>query len=856
MLNEIHIKKFFMINFLIVFSLFSQSIIIDRTKEVTVKANSEEVSNAQIFINMFKKVLPDLKIKFEEKEGSNSEKANVFLVYIGRTEKFEKFLKFDNFHEYGYFIKTPDRNTLIIAGKIKTATAYGIYDFFKRFCGYRQFGHTQLYEIFPKKEFIEIPYPLEIKEEPSFDSFAASGFFGVNEFFYRNLRITLPATHNFFNIYPPEKFAKEHPEYYPFSHGKRYIPPDGSIGQWQPCVSNSEVIKIAQNYVKDYIESIGKKEIKVKLTPFMAHYYFERNPYLKGVIMGVNDGAGDCLCEECKKLKEKFNNQYIMFYNQVASFMRENYPDKFLCFIAYGGAYNPPINIKLEPNIFVEITKLRKDLGDNFEIIERWREVGAKKIGIYDYLYGGGYVVPRYYPRIIGEYWKKIYRKYNGDVFPSTIECWTEVWLYDGPKNYILSELAWNIDGNIEALIEDYFSNFYKESAKPMKEFFDRIEEIHRRKKNPYFFVEDWKKISQFEHYTYEDLKFLNEKLFEAQSMAYNSEIKERIRLFSKIWNLSKLFVESYLVYKDLKTIYEIRDPKEIEKVINLAEMGIKKCNEIDEYKLTEEEEKNIFTKTTLEKFVNQRTLRIEPYLEIEIDRIFSKITEYLKKKHNEDFVKSFWLKKIERTSNEKMKIFYYTQLYMLEQKSFENLIANSSFEILIDKKESEFTVDEEKLEWKKISDRLKNWFVWEWPQSEVDFKLDNKEFRSGRFSFSIGENPVAGALLTKIKVSPNERYKVSFWVKKFSNNTANFTIDWQDKEGWLYRKFTKSKRIEIVYPKESENKWCQVSLTFTVPEDAEYCVLIFNAPIQEKGEKINFDDVELIKILDPAFKF
>lgn len=818
--------------------LFSQSIYINKTQKILIKAEEDENSNVQIFVDNLKKILPFLEVKINQE----MEDEDVLKIYIGKHKEIKSYLNFDNLHPYGYYIKTPNKNILIIAGKIITGTTYGIYDFLKRFCGYRQFGPTSLYEIIPPKDNIEIPLYLEIKEEPSFDSWCASfgGLTVVNEFFYRNLRATLPATHNFFNIFPPEKFAKEHPEYYPFVKGTRFVPPASSIGQWQPCVSNPDVVKVAIDYAKEWIESIGKENGKVRASPFVKNYYLKRNPYLKGIMMGVNDGDGDCLCTECKKLKEKYGNQYIPFYNEVASAIKKQYPDKFICFIAYQGSFPPPENIKLEPNIFVEITKLHKDLGENFEVIEKWRQAGAKKIGIYDYLYGGGYVVPRYYPHVLCEYWKEIYKKYNEEVFPSTVECNTEVWLYDGPKNYILSELAWDINKNVDFLIDDYFKNFYGESSEPMKNFFTRIEEIYKRKKNPYFFVEDWKKISQFEEYSYDDLKFLNEKIKKAMILAKNEKIRERVELFNKIWNLSALFIEGYLVYKDLKlvNITNLNNEK-IDKVIEKARKGLKICEEIDNYSLNEFDEKNIFTLTTLEKYKNQRTIRIDPYLEMEIDRIFTAITDLLKKRNGSEFAKKFWIKKIEEEKNKKMKSFYLTQVFMMENKNLENLVKNNSFEQGSEK------------------NRIPDWTVWEWPQTEVEFGLDEKEAHTGKKSFYFGENNTAAVLYTKIKVSPGERYKVSFWVKQtIPYRKAYFAVDWQDNGGWLYRKeVTKAWKIEIPYPENNAENWNKVSFTFTVPEEAEICVLLFNAPIQGKKEKIWFDDVEVIKIYEASLE-
>ena len=791
---------------------------------VAVISEGKEKDNAKEFVNIINTITGS-ELSIEEK----SDEKNVLKVYIGRHKDIEKFnIDFEKIHPFGYYIKMTDNN-LIIAGKTPQGTNYAIWDFLKRFTGYRDFGPTQIYKIIPTLENIKLPENLNIKEEPSFITWTNAGFYGGNGGFYRSWRTTLLATHNLFNIYPPSKYAKEHPEYYPIIKGERFIPKENMDGTWQPCVSNPDLVPIAIEYAKDY---------------------FKKKPEMMGLPVGVNDGGGDCQCPECLKLKEKYGNQYIPFYNSIGRELKKVFPDKLVNFIAYGRICSVvPKNIKLEPNLYVEIAS---GLRNNMENLRKWKEAGAQNIGIYDYLYGTGYVIPRYYPHIIGNAWKKAYKDFG--LKGGWIESFIQVWLYDAPKQYVLNELAWDINKNIDDLLNDYFSNFYKESAKPMKDFFDKIEEIYNRKKDPLHPIADWEKVSQFDEYTWADIDYLNKKLENAKEIAKSEDVKNRIELFSKIWNLSKLYIESYLTYKDLKNLKEIKDEKVLEALIKKSIEGLKKCNEIENYKMTEFEEKNIFVNTNLEKFVNQQTLKVKPFLDNEIGRTLNMMVGFLEKKYGWGKTKEILIN-YTKNFDEIIKPFLLSQIYTKEcDESKKNLISSGSFE----PEEKEEIIPEEqikKFEWKQFSRKLKGWTTWHFQQSVTEFFWDKEEAHSGKYSISIRENQVSGCFLTSIKVDPGCMYKLSFWVKqKPPDKGGNLTIRWMDSEGWADQGAKKAPRIIIPYPHSSESKWQKVEVIFFAPANVMTCIPLFLAPKQEPDEAIWFDDVEMYKIYDPKF--
>jgi len=803
-----------------------------KKKEVIIISDSSSISIARTLCNYLNKITSgNIKVILETEKAEDI-KEN-FKIYVGRTNYVNEIgLDFDKLHPYGYYIiSNPD--SLVIAGKYLGGTSYAIYDFLKRFCGYRYFMPGELGEIISKKEIINLPLKIDIKEEPSFITYTNAGFYGGNGNFSRSWRTTFLASHNLYHIYSPEKYSESHPEYYPMIEGKRFIPPKNSGGTWQPCVSNPDLPEIAIEW---------------------SNEYFEKNPQMLGIPVGVNDGGGDCQCPDCLELKRKFKNQYIPFYNQIAKLAQKQFPDKLVSFIAYGGASPVPENIKLEPNIYVEVAS---GLRENMKLLEGWSNAGAKNIGIYDYLYGGGYIVPRHYPHIMGKAWKEAYKSVN--LKGGWFETFTQVWLYDGPRQYVLNELAWDIDADIDKLLDDYFLNFYGEANKPMREFFDRIEEIYGRKKDPLHPIADWQSLKQLDEYIWDDLEYLNNKLNKAKELLKDEIVKKRIDLFEKIWRLSEFYLESYLTMKDMQNIEEIKKDEKIEDIINKAKMGFKAIESIENYQMTTEEEKNIFVNTNLESFKSQQTLIIKPYFENETYKIFTKITEYFEKKGNsQEDIQSFWKKVAEENKDNEIKSIALSQIFIKQSpESKQNLVLNGSFEPGEETKQEEVFSEEEleKFDWKKLDKRLKGWTTWNFQQSVTRFYWDPTQAHTGKYSISIRENQISGCFQAGIKVTPKAGYLLSFWVKQDPpDKGGSMTIRWMDKNGWADQGKGKAPRISISYPKERESKWQKVEFFFIAPEDITSCVLLFGAPVQKQDECIWFDDISLIKVYDPVF--
>jgi hypothetical protein len=771
---------------------------------------------------------------FKDKLGLMSDKKDLsarddeksIILHIGQDQYVQNLkLDFKKLHQFGYYIIFKDGKNIVLAGKSDQANRYAVIDFLKRYAGYRQYGNSKYSEITPKIEHIALPGSIDLREEPDIASYVVA--WNNNNDFGRNYRLTCLSTHSMFRLVPPEKYGKTHPEYFPMVKGKRIdMSKCLAHGTWNPCLKNPNLDKLTADY---------------------ADRYFKKKPDMLGLPFGVNDGLGDCQCPYCLNLAKKYTNRYAPFYNSSAKVLSKKYPGKLLAFIAYGAAREVPKNIKMEPNILVEIT----GMGQNpFNEMEKWRKAGIKNFGLYTYLYSeaAGYVTPRYYPEIMAKAWRDAYKKYN----LTTI--WEEYYpastIFSAPRQYVLDEVAWNVDVDAKKLLEEYFSNMYAESAAPVKQFFERLEEIYCRKKDPKNPIADWKNVRQIEEYTFADLKYLDSQMAQALKLAKTPQTKWRMDILNKAYQLFRCNISSFLNSRVLRDAKNISSVAQAQKLIKAAEQGYKDISIQQKFTLSPEEEKIIFIKKNgLKNFKNQSRVAPLPILEKQVDKVFNKITGFLLKNKSKDEVRKFWLTSAAGEPGlNNFKVACLSQIYMMDNKPV-NLIKNSGFEPANIKDTS--AVDRKRHDWSTIAKNLRGWSCWHFQNSVTRFFWDSTVKHSGKYSVGIGENQVNGCILTGASLKPDCRYKFSFYVMRNDDNggkLGEFSVRMKGKGGWLDR----GSAIGGSYPPECVGKWVKMEVTFSAPPFKAAAMPLLAAPVQRAGSRIWFDDVKLEKIYDP----
>lgn len=766
-----------------------------------------------------------------------------FLIHVGPTRHVKSLgLDLAALHPAGYRILLADTNNLVLAGGASHYSIYyAVFDFLKRYAGYRWFMPGELGEIVPSQPFIRIPESLDLRCEPDLVTFNDAGQLESNGNFTRSSRVNLLATHNLSNLFPPEKYGTAHPEYYPEVNGRRVVP--GGHDVWQPCVSNPALVPIAMDWARDFLAG---------------------HPDAVGFSLGVNDGGGDCHCAACAALARKHGNAYIPFYNAVARQVGLEFPGKLVGFIAYGGAWNPPRDIQLEPNLYVEIgSGLRED----FRVMQAWRNAGARHVGVYDYLYGVGnrYVVPRHYPRVIGNAWKHAFEHFG--LRGAWVEGYFGSWVYDGARQYVLDELAWDMGQDIDALLDDYFDTLYVEAAADVKRFFDRIEEIYARKRDPLHPSSDWGEAqgspAQLAEYTRADLEFLDQRLAAAARAVRDPNAAKRLRLLQALFGLSRLDIDTHLRIAELNEL-EFKSPRDIDKAIELANSAHTALAAKKAYALDESEIRAIFVKTTdpkrrLDDF--KTVLQLRPQLDSAVDGAFSRITAHLRSEQDWPQIRRFWVDAAGKLAGEEERSFALSQIYREEQPDAKiNLIPNPSFE---SEEHTEplpaGTVDLAAYEWRAL-ERRPPWILDTFPNSQTRYYWDPTVARTGGRSLSIRENQIRGMFQRSNGVKPGAVYRFSVWIRQEPPGRGGLImVRWSTPRGWADEGPNALPMLRIDFPETRADEWTRVEQVFTVGEHEKgvsNALILMGAPRSQKADQPTwFDDIELVKLYDPGWR-
>ena len=468
--------------------------------------------------------------------------------------------------EFGYRLLCRDGKNILIAGATPTATLFAAGDFLKRFAGWRYFYPGKTGEVLPRLEKLALPRTFDICEIPSILHYNSSS--GQRDDIFSRTRernIYYATNHAMDKIVPPAKYAATHPEYYPVRYGKRIDIKKFDRMGWNPCISNPDMPML----MREYLKALGRKHVR-------------------NVTLSVNDGGGDCQCPECTALFMKYGNQYAEFYKACNDEIGGKYPGKLGVFIAYGIRSNQaPVGIKFGPHIMAVICGARPGIYDRE--LEAWKNAGVSNIGIYDYMYtfGHGYMVPRFYPRDLAAKWRRA-AKYGLKAL--ILEVYTQSAVLDAPRLYIMDELGWDLNADVDKLLADYcLSMFGPGVAGTVAEFYARLEKIFCRKLFPSYYS-DRRKPCQFDNWTLEDLDLLKNLLGRAEKASMTPLQRRRLELLKSAFSLSALCIEVAVRGRDAEKVR--MSPEETAAFVR---KGYEALRKLREFRLKPEDESEIF---------------------------------------------------------------------------------------------------------------------------------------------------------------------------------------------------------------------------------------------------------------------
>ncbi len=424
------------------------------------------------------------KITGVELKLANRPDENLRPIYLGRTAKKRlRQVEWEKLGADGFVLRsTPE--AILIAGNEDLGTLYGTYHFIEKHLGVRWFMPADIGEVVPESKILQVGTFNEV-EVPCFGvRWIDSGQWALRQ--KMNVKVSVGGKpvginwqwgfHTFFKLIRPEKYFDDHPEWFALINGKRIKPEPNQQGR-QLCTSNPEVI-----------EEVAKNIIRI----------FDEDPSIDIFALSPQDGGGFCECGRCRALDEKrtpeqswhakYSNRLAVFNNEVARRVAKKYPDKLIKVGAYAMYLRVPLNpgYKPEPNLAIQVCHTyscnnhrvalptcERNRKMFTEELEHWARL-TKHLFIYEYYQKyawGGF--PYCQIHVIRE---DIPYYHNLGVEGFYTQEARGGWPACGLNHYIAAKLAWNVELDVDRLLEDFYEKFYAESAQPMRRYYEHLE--------------------------------------------------------------------------------------------------------------------------------------------------------------------------------------------------------------------------------------------------------------------------------------------------------------------------------------------------------------------------------------------
>jgi hypothetical protein len=428
----------------------------------------------------------------------------------------------------GYVVKTVGPH-LVLAGGRQRGSMYAVYDLLEDHLGCRWFTPDCSY--IPERKRLEVGAlnervipPLEYRDDDYAEAY--DGLWAVrNRLNGFTHRITpemgdkvhyVGFVHTFYALVPPEKYFRDHPEYFSEINGRR------TAHQAQLCLTNPEVVRVATETVREWL-----RDAKARGLP-------------DDVIVSVsqNDWWGWCECPKCKALAEAEGSQsgpILHFVNQIADNIKDEFPHATIDTLAYSYSRQPPQHVRPRPNVVVRVCSIEccfshplascPENASFMEDLRGWQKV-CKRLYVWDYVTDfPHYILPFPNFRVLAPNLRTFVAHKVRGVF--------EEGNYHGGgefcqlRAYVLAKLLWNPQYDPERAINEFLGAYYGPAAPFLRQYLDLLHDTVEREQ---IHVHIW--AAPTSPYLRDEILRRAEELFDRaeQAAAGNEQVLLRVR--------------------------------------------------------------------------------------------------------------------------------------------------------------------------------------------------------------------------------------------------------------------------------------------------------------------------------------
>jgi uncharacterized protein DUF4838 len=414
-------------------------------------------------------------------------KSQKFRVYLGNCNTTRKQLTSINQLPVNAFRIKTTANALFLVGSdgngtppdnysTPMGTLFAVYEWLQMQLGVKWLWPGESGTVVPHMRSISSGVKLDVYAKPPF--IATRIFFGGNRrqtheanIWLRRHRIVQPVSLHYGHAYTGywDRFGKTHPEYFAQRPDGVRAPATARQELIQMCVSNTGLHK---QIIEDWLK-------QRKNRPDL--------PWINGCENDRTQEEPPCMCEKCKswdagkssyseanpwliqngknkriKYPQVLSDRYARFWLALQKEARKYDPEAMVYGFAYSTYKNPPVEAKLNKNIFVNIVpgytypKFDKQNNQFRKLWDGWSKTGAS-LGLRPNYFLSGYCMPYIFAEQFGEDFKYAYK--HGMVGTS-FDMSAPMWGVQGPNLYMLGRLHEKPDMTVTAVLDEYYSGF------------------------------------------------------------------------------------------------------------------------------------------------------------------------------------------------------------------------------------------------------------------------------------------------------------------------------------------------------------------------------------------------------------
>ena len=263
------------------------------------------------------------------------------------------------------------------------------------------------------------------------------------------------AYHSFFAVLPPDKYFKDHPDWYTQE-------PDGHRWPGQLCVTNPEM---TEEYIRETLKLLRE------------------SPDCDAIQVSQNDTDGVCRCARCRAFFERegkaWSGPYIDFVNKVAEAVEKEFPNVMIDTFAYRYTRKAPKTVRPRHNVLVRLCDIecafnRPLDGSSYAVnrafmedLRDWGGIASGNLYVWDYQADfHSYILPHPNLHVFADN-IRTFRRYGAVGVFEQGDAMCEAGDFAPLKQYVTAHLLWNPDRDDRQLAKEFVEGYYGRDAAP-----------------------------------------------------------------------------------------------------------------------------------------------------------------------------------------------------------------------------------------------------------------------------------------------------------------------------------------------------------------------------------------------------